>query len=172
MSTAVSNKEVSLPVNISTTGIFSLTRRLTPDETAFLTLGSMNKFKRALFGRKSTLVEDALRDSDSPENLLNLLSFVTYVGNTFIRLESKGSSTPEQVTSAIKGLEEMFSLPVFNRSSEPVKIAFGSATFRTGDKEFYKVSHNGETLEVQSGILTPVWNPPIVVDAKDCTQCG
>lgn len=171
MTTEALNKEISPPVNIETGGVFSLTRRLTPDETTFLTLGSMSKFKRALFARKSTLVEETLQTSDSPENLLNLLSFVTYVGNTFIRLESKKPSTPEQVTSAVKGLEELFSLPVFNASPKPIKIAFGSATFRVGDKEFYKVSHSEDKLEIQSGILTPMWNPPIVVDASECSHC-
>lgn len=167
MTTEALSKEISPPVEIQTTGIFSLTRRLTPDETDFLTLGSMSKFKRALFARKSTVVEDALRDSDTPENLLNLLSFVTYVGQTFIKLESKKSSTPEQVTSAVKGLEEMFSLPLFSRDPKPLKIAFGSATFRINDKEFYKVSHNGDKMEIQSGILTPVWNPPVIVDSAN-----
>lgn len=165
MTTKILNKGISLPTTkIKTSGIFSLTRRLTPDESAFLTFGSKSKLQRALHARKSQSFEEALKDSGHPENVLNILSFVDYVGQTFIKLESKGHSTPEKVASAVKGLEELFSLPVFDNDSEPVKIAFGSATFRISDKEFYKVSCAESQIEVRSGMLTPIWNPPVVVN--------
>lgn len=166
MTTEILNKKVSLPsTEIRTKGVFSLTRRLTPDETNFLTKGSQSKLKRALLIRNARLVDEALKDSKQPADLLNLLSFVSYVGQTFFMLEAKGSTTPELATSATQGLEELFSLPVFNQGPKPIGIAFGSATFRLSDTEFYKVSYSPDgQREVQSGMLTPVWNEPIIVD--------
>ena len=166
MTTEILNKRVPLPsTDIRTKGVFSLTRRLTPDETNFLTKGSQSKLKRALLIRNARLVDEVLKDIERPADLLNLLSFVSYIGQTFIMLESKGSTTPELATSAIQGLEELFSLPVFSHGSKPIQISFGSATFRISDTEFYKVSYSPEgQREVQSGMLTPVWNEPIIVD--------
>lgn len=172
MTTEILTKGISLSAtDVKTTGVFGLTRGLTTDESAFLTLGSKSKFKRALHGKKARLVDDNLKDSENAENVLNLLSFVSYVGQTFIKLDSKGLSTPEKVASTIKGLEAVFSLPAFANDSEPVKISFGSATFRISDKEFYKVSYDKgkDQLEVQSGMFTPVWNPPVTVDRENDT---
>jgi hypothetical protein len=158
-----------LSTGIRTTGVLNLSRALTQDEYDFLQTGIQSKLKRALRQRNQWF-NFIVKTSERPEDLLNILSFVTYVGRTFIQLDSKGISTPEKVNSAIRGLEDLFLLGVFNPDPEPVHIAFGSATFRISDKEFSKVSYRKGQLEVRSGMLSPVWNPPVIVNREDDTS--
>lgn len=150
--------------DIKTTGVFNLSRSLSQDEYNFLQTGIKSKFKRDFLLRKGQWFDFIISYSERSEDLLTTLSFVSYVGRTFIKLDTKGILTPEQATSAIRGLEELFALPIFNRGEEPVHIAFGSATFRIGDTEFYRVYTDDEGLKVQSGELVPIWNDPIAID--------
>ena len=149
--------------DLKTTGVFNLSRGLTQEESTFLQTGIKSKFKRALLLRNGPWFDGIIKRSERSEDLLNILSFTSYVGRTFIKIDGKGVSTPEQVTSAIKGLEELFLLPIFNRGPKPVEIAFGSATFRISDTEFYRVFTDENGLKVQSGELAPVWNQPVDV---------
>lgn len=167
MATKILNGVVPLPsTGIRTAGVLNLSRALTQDEYDFLQTGIQSKLKRALRQRNQAF-DLIVKTSERPEDLLNILSFVTYVGRTFIQLDSKGISTPEKVNSAISGLEDLFLLGVFNPDPEPVHIAFGSATFRISDTEFYKVSYDKGKREVRSGMLSPVWNPPVIVDREN-----
>lgn len=153
---------------IKTAGVLNLSRALTQDEYDFLQTGIQSKLKRAL-RQRTQWFDFIVKTSERPEDLLNILSFVTYIGRTFIQLDSKGISTPEKVNSAIRGLDDLFLLGVFNPDSEPLHIAFGSATFRVSDTEFYKVSYNKGKREVRSGMLSPVWNPPVIVNRENDT---
>lgn len=164
MTTEILDDKVLQPSgDLKTTGVFNLSRGLTQDEYTFLQTGIKNKFKRALLIRNGPWFDGIIKRSESSEDLLNILSFTSYVGRTFIKIDGKGVSTPEQATSAIKGLEELFLLPVFSRSEKPIQIAFGSATFRIGETEFYKATYRDGQPEVQSGMLAPVWNQPVTV---------
>lgn len=167
MTTEMLDTDVFQPgVGIKTGGIFNLTRGLTPYESEFLRTNTKSKLKRTFLIRNSRLVDSAIKDSKNPENILNILSYISYVGQTFISLDAKGSSTPEQVTSAINGLEELFSLPVFNHATKPIQIAFGSAIFRISDKEFYRATCRDGKMKVQSGMLVPVWNPAVTLGGE------
>lgn len=149
------------PAEIKTTGVLNLSRGLSQTEYDFLQTAIKSRFKRAFQIRNGPWVDGIIKRSVYSEDLLNILSFTSYVGRTFIKLDAKGITTPEKATSAIKGLEELFLLHVFNRESKPVEIAFGSATFRISDTEFYRVYTSDDGLKIQSGELTSIWNPPV-----------
>jgi hypothetical protein len=164
MTTEILAYEVFRPsMNLSTTGMFDLSRALTQNEYDFLQTGIKNKIKRSLHIRNAPWVNDVIKRSSYSEDLVNILSFVSFVGKTFIKLDTKGISTPERVTSAINGLEELFLLHVFNRTDSPVGIASGTATFRISETEFYRIFTDGDGLKVQSGELVPIWNQPVDV---------
>jgi hypothetical protein len=168
MTTEILAYEVFRPsMNLSTTGMFDLSRALTQDEYDFLQTGIKNKFKRVLNIRNAPWVNDVIKRSLYSEDLVNILSFVSFVGKTFIKLDTKGIATPERVTSAINGLEELFLLHVFNRTESPVEVVLGSATFRISDTEFYRVFTDGDGLKVQSGELVPIWNQPVDVGPRN-----
>lgn len=164
MTTEILDDKVFQPSgDLKTTGVFNLSRGLTQNEYDFLQTGIKSKFKRTFLLRSAPLFDGIIKNSERSEDLLNILSFTSYVGRTFIKIDAKGISTPEQVTSAISGLEELFLLPVFSREPKPVKIAFGSATFRISETEFYRIFSDSNGLKVQSGELVPNWNQPVDV---------
>lgn len=168
MTTEIVDEVYRTNAEIRTTGVFNLTRALTPDEYDFIQTHIKSKLKRAFLTRNNSyLVESAIRGK---ENAKDLLSYISYVGQTFIKLDTKGFATPERAMSAINGLEELFDLPVFKRESKPVKIAFGSATFRISDTEFYRVYTDEDGLKVQSGELVPIWNQPVSVASREINE--